>query len=263
MLNINFTTILFQFINFIVLVVILYFLLFKKIISGVQQRKEKLEEIEQAAIRNFEESEKAKIDLQKQIENAQTKIDGRIAQAKSELEVSRYQIIDATKAKAEKIIKQALESAEFEQNRSIENFNDELTTSIMEIVKQISYKHSSEVIHNSLVQQTNERIWELGKKEMDRVKTIRRSLKDREPALSVETAFPLSKEQQANIVRTFSALADKNVKLDVVLKKDLGSGVRIRLGDFIINNSLDALLDEIEKEASMEVNNLIEKHNEK
>ena len=132
-----------------------------------------------------------------------------------------------------------------------------------QIVKQISYKHSSEVIHNSLVQQTNKRIWELGKKEMDRVKTIRRSLKDREPALSVETAFPLSKEQQANIVRTFSALADKNVKLDVVLKKDLGSGVRIRLGDFIINNSLDALLDEIEKEASMEVNNLIEKHNEK
>jgi len=263
MLNINFTTILFQFINFIVLAIALYFLMFKKIFSRAQQRKEKLEEIEQTAIRNFEESEKARIDLQKQIENAQTLIDGRIAQAKSELEVSRYQIIDTTKAEAEKIIKQALKSAEIEQKRSIENFNDELTTSIMEIVKQILYKYSPEVIHNNLVQQTNERIWELGKKEMDRVETIRRSLKDREPALSVETAFPLSKEQQANIVRTFSALADKNVKLDTVLKKDLGSGVRIRLGDFIINNSLDALLDEIEKEASMEVNNLVEKHNGK
>ncbi len=263
MLNINFTTILFQFINFIVLAVTLYFLLFKKIFSRVQQRKEKLEEIEQATIRNFEESEKAKIDLQKQIENAQTQIDGRIAHAKSELEVSRYQIIDATKSEAEKIIKQALESAEFEQKRSIENYNDELTTSIMEIVKQILFKYSPEVIHNSLVQQTNERIWELGKKEMDRVETIRRSLIDREPALSVETAFPLSKEQQANIVRTFSALADKNVKLDTILKKDLGSGVRIRLGDFIINNSLDALLAKIEKEASREVNNLIEKHNGK
>lgn len=263
MLDINFTTILFQFINFIVLAVTLYFLMFKKIISGVQQRKDKLEEIEQATIRNFEESEKAKTDLQKQIENAQAKIDRRIAQAKSELEVSRYQIIDATKIDAEKIIKQALDSAEFEQKRSIENFHDELTTSIMEIVKQIFTNHSQEVIHNSLIQQTNKRIWELGKKEMDRVGTIRRSLKDREPALSVETAFPLSKEQQANIVRTFSALADKNVKIDTVLKKDLGSGVRIRLGDFIINNSLDALLDVIEKEASLEVNNLLDKYNGK
>ena len=263
MLDINFTTILFQFINFIVLAVTLYFLMFKKIISGVQQRKEKLEEIEQATIRNFEESEKAKTDLQKQIENAQAQIDRRIAQAKSELEVSRYQIIDATKIDAEKIIKQALESAEFEQKRSIENFHDELTTSIMEIVKQIFNNHSPDVIHNSLVQQTNKRIWELGKKEMDRVGTIRRSFKDREPALSVETAFPLSKEQQANIVRTFSALADKNVKIDTVLKKDLGSGVRIRLGDFIINNSLDALLDVIEKEASLEVNNLLDKYNGK
>jgi len=259
MININLTTILFQFINFIILVIILYFLLFKKLFSRVQQRKEKLDEIEKAAIQNYEESEKVKLDLQKQIGNAQTQIDKRIAQAKSELDVSRYQIIDATKVEAEKIIKQALESAELEQKRSIENFNDELTTSIMEIVKQIFYKYSPEVIHNNLVQQTNERIWKLGKKEMDRVENIRRSLKDREPILSVETAFPLSKEQQASIVRTFSALADKNVKLDTVLKKDLGSGVRIRLGDFIINNSIDALLDEIEKEASLEVNNLIKK----
>jgi len=263
MLDINLTTILFQFINFIILAVTLYFLMFKKIISGVQQRKEKLEEIEQATIRNFEESEKAKTNLQKQMENAQSQIDGRIAQAKSELEVSRYQIIDATKIDAEKIIKQAMNSADLEQKRSIENFHDELTSSITEIVKQIFNNHSPDVIHNSLVEQTNKRIWELGKKEMDRVETIRRSLKDREPALSVETAFPLSKEQQANIVRTFSALADKNVKIDTVLKKDLGAGVRIRLGDFIINNSLDALLNVIEKEASLEVNNLLEKYNRK
>ena len=44
MLNINFTTILFQFINFIILAVALYFLMFKKIFSRVQQRKEELEE---------------------------------------------------------------------------------------------------------------------------------------------------------------------------------------------------------------------------
>ena len=60
MLDINFTTILFQIINFVILAVTLYFLMFKKIISGVQQRKNKLEKIEQAAIRNFKESEKAK-----------------------------------------------------------------------------------------------------------------------------------------------------------------------------------------------------------
>lgn len=263
MLNINLTTILFQAINFIVLVIILYFLLFKKLLIKAHQRKENLKRIEQAAINNFKESEKEKLILQEQQENVQSQIDERIAQAKSELEASHNQTIEAIKAEAGKIIKQALESAESEQKRSIEKFNDELTTAVIEIVKQILYKYSPKVIHNSLVQQTNERIWELGKKEMGRVETIRRSLKDREPVLSVETAFPLSKEQQANIVRTFSALADKNIKLDTILQKELGSGVRIRLGDFIINNSFDALLDEIKKEASIEVNNLIVKRNKK
>jgi F-type H+-transporting ATPase subunit b len=259
MLDINLTTILFQFINFIVLAVVLYFLMFKNIFKRVQQRKQKFEEIEQAANRNLEAAEKMRADLEKQIENAQAQIDEKITRARSELEVNQFQIIDATKIKAEKIIKQAIETAELEQKRSMEEFNEEIASSVIEIVKQIFNKYSPKVIHNSLVQQTNERIWELGKKEMDRVETFRRSIKDRDPTLSVETAFPLSKEQQANIVRTFSALADKNVSLDTKLNKDLGSGVRIRLGDFIINNSLDALLDEIKKEATAETNKLADK----
>jgi len=92
---------------------------------------------------------------------------------------------------------------------------------------------------------------------MDRVETIRRSLKDREPTLSLESAFPLTKEQQANLIRTFSALADKNLKLDMSINKELGSGIRVRLGDFIINNSLDALLGDIEIQAKQEVANFI------
>ena len=259
MLDINITTILFQFINFIILAVVLYFLLFKKIFKRVQARKQKLDEIELKANMHLKEAEKMRIDLQKQITDAQVIIDKYISHAKSELEAIQFQIIDATKIKAEKIINHAIETAEFEQKRSMDEFNEEITTSIIEIVKQIFNKYSPEVIHNSLVQQTNERIWELGKKEMGRVETIRRSLKDREPALSVDTAFPLSKEQQANIVRTFSALADKNVRLEVFLKKDLGSGIRIRLGDFIINNSVDDLLDEIKNEAAFETNKLADK----
>jgi F-type H+-transporting ATPase subunit b len=259
MLDINLTTILFQFINFIILAILLYFLMFKNILKRAKQRKQEFEAIELAAKNNFDSVEKMRAELQTQIENAQAQIDEKITHAKSEMEVIQFQIIDATKIKAKKIIKQAIETAKLEQEQSMEEFNDEISSSIIEIVKQIFNKYSPELIHNSLVQQTNERIWELGKKEMGRVETIRRSLKGREIALSVESAYPLTKEQQTNIVRTFSALADKNVSLDSKLNKDLGSGVRIRLGDFIINNSLEALLEEIKKEAVDETNKLTSK----
>jgi len=263
MLNINLTTILFQLVNFAIIAVVLYFLLFKRVSAAVQQRKDHLASIEAETLENFAASEQAKAEMEKQIANAESLIEEKISQAKSELEVNRFQIIDTTKQEAERIIKEAVATAEGEQKRSLEKYNDDLTAAVVEIVKNLLHQYSPEVIHNSLIQQTNERIWELGKKEMDRVETIRRSLKDREPTLSLESAFPLSKEQQANLIRTFSALADKNLKLDMQISKKLGSGIRVRLGDFIINNSLDALLGDIEEQAKQEVATFIAGHKAK
>ncbi len=258
MLDINLTTILFQLVNFAIMAALLYFLLFKRVSAAVQERKEKLAAIEAQTMANLAASEQAKEEVENQIAHAQSLIDEKVSQAKSELEVNRFQIMDTTRQEAERIIKEAVTTAEVEQKRSLEKYNDDLTSAIIEIVKNLLHQYSPEVIHNSLVQQTNERIWELGKKEMDRVETIRRSLKDREPTLSLESAFPLSKEQQANLIRTFSALADKNLKLDMSINKELGSGIRIRLGDFIIDNSLDALLTDIELQARQEVTSFID-----
>lgn len=257
MLAINLTTILFQLANFAIIIVVLYFLLFKRVLENVKTRKDKLSALEAETQANLAASEQVKQELDKQIANAQSLIDEKVSQARSEMEVDRFQIIDATKREAGKIIRDAIETAEDEQKRSMDEFHNELTTSIIEIVKRLLHQYSPEVIHNSLVQQTNERIWELGKKEMERVETIRRSLKDREPTLFLESAFPLSKEQQANLIRTFSALADKNLKLDISINKELGSGIRVRLGDFIINNSLDALLGDIEEQAKQEVAHMV------
>jgi len=97
MLDINLTTILFQLANFAIMAVLLYFLLFKRVSAQVQQRKEKLAQVEAETIANLAASEQAKAEAEKQIANAQLLIDEKISQAKSELEVNRFQIIDTTR----------------------------------------------------------------------------------------------------------------------------------------------------------------------
>lgn len=257
MLDINLTTIMFQMANFAIMTALLYFLLFKRVSAQVRKRKEHLALIEAETRENFSAAEQARLEAEKQLASVQSQINERVSRAKSELEQNRLQIIDITHKEAEHIIKEAVETAEIEQMRSLEKYNDKLTTAIIEIVKNLLHQYSPEVIHNSLVQQTNERIWELGKKEMERVQAIRHSLHDREPILALESAFPLSKEQQANLIRTFSALADKNLHLDMSINKALASGIRVHLGDFIINNSLDALLHDIEQQAQQQVADFI------
>ncbi len=250
MLNINLSTIIFQIINFLVLFAALYFLLFKNIIKRAEKRKKELEEIKGKAVKNFEESQRLREEMERSVENIKNRIEEYISRAKSELEVDRFQIIEETKAQAEQIIQQARENARLAQVRAIEDFQEDIMDTIIEIVHEILTKSIPEGFHDKLVEQITGRVWELGRKEMRRVDTIRKSLQDRdEPEVFVITGKQLSKEQQANIVRTFSALADKNVTLNVEQDESLIAGVRIRLGDFIVDNTLSSKLKEIREGA--------------
>jgi hypothetical protein len=83
----------------------------------------------------------------------------------------------------------------------------------------------------------------MGQRDMQRVETIRRSLGERSPTVEVVTAKPLSSDQQAALVRTFSALADRNVGLHQQVDSDLYVGLRVRLGDVVTDHSIAGQLD--------------------
>lgn len=263
MLNFDLTTIIFQFVNFLILVIVLYFLLFKKLVQRSESRKKELEKLHQKTIQNYEESERLRSEMEDSLVNIKTKVDEYISKAKSELEVDRFQVLNDTKAEAEQILRRAKENVAFAQNQSSEKFHAELLDAMMEINLQILSKSTPDEIHDNLIKQINERVWELGKKEMRQVETIRKSLKDREPTVSVETAKPLTKKQLADLMRTFSALADKNVKLEIIDNKSLGSGARIRLGDFIVDNSYSSKFDEMKKDAAEELKKRMKELNTK
>ncbi len=249
MLEIDFVTILFQVANFVILAAALYFLLFKSMLKKAENRKKEAEAIRQETLENLEESKRVRATAEEYLNNVERKIDEYIDKAKSEIEINHQQILEETKAKADVIFKQRQDDAIRMQKKTIENFQKEILNTIQEISLQTLQFTTPDDIHHLLVQQMNERVWELGKNEMRRVETIRKSLADREPVLAVETAKALTKEEKAGIIRTFSALADKNVKLDLKTNESLVAGLRIRLGDFIVDHSLASKLQEISEKS--------------
>jgi F0F1-type ATP synthase delta subunit len=100
------------------------------------------------------------------------------------------------------------------------------------------------------VQQLSDRIWELGRSEMERVETFRRSLGDRTPTAYVTTARPLSPEQQGLLARTFTALADRHVNLELKTDPALAAGIRVRLGDTIVDHSIAGQLADLRESVS-------------
>ncbi len=256
MLDIDITTIIFQTINFLILVVVLYYLLFKKIIQRAEVRKRELEKIRNDMMNDLKEAERLKIDLELEINNIDTRIEEAFDQAKGKLEEIRNKVLDDVKEEAEQIFKQSRESVRMSQEQSIEDLHAEIIQSALTLSKNLLQKITTDEMHNLFIKEINDRVLELGRKEMSRIETIRKSLTDREPILFIQTARPLQKDQQAGIIRTFSALADRNVKLDIKQNDELICGLRIRLGDYIIDNSLLSKLEEIGESTASDWNNI-------
>jgi F-type H+-transporting ATPase subunit b len=102
-----------------------------------------------------------------------------------------------------------------------------------------------EQVHHSLVEQLTDRIWEMGRKEMEQVETLRRSLGDRPSTVYITSARDLSKEEQRELVRTFSAVADRNMSVDLEVDPALAAGLRVRIGDMVVDNSLAKQVSEL------------------
>jgi F-type H+-transporting ATPase subunit b len=258
MLKIDFVTILFQIINFLVLAVALYFLLFRRMIKSAEKRNREVEAARQETIKNLEESKRQRAEADQYFNEISQRVDEYIENAKRDIEQNRLAVVETTKAQVEEIYMQRKEDTIRTQKRTIEKFRQEILATIMDVSQQTLQLTAPEEIHHLLIKQMNERVWDLGKSEMRRVNTIRKSLADREPVLEIHTAQPLSKEEKTQIIRTFSALADKNVKLDLKITPELISGLRVRLGDFIVDNSLSTKLQEISESTLQQLSEKLE-----
>ena len=64
------------------------------------------------------------------------------------------------------------------------------------------------------------------------------------------------------LINTFNALADKEVDLEVAVKPELVSGIRARVGDIVLDNTIYAHLDSLRDEIGQKLETLAKPENE-
>lgn len=248
MLDINLVSILAEIINFLVLAVALYFILFKPIVKRMDENAKK----RAALLTSAEEKESQAQEILSQIEerlgNIDKEIDVHLEKAQEQMQAESDVLLQATQIEAEKILHDAEKEAFKLQQQEIEEFHQELVDTIVEISRQALSRTTPPVVHDNLVDELIEKIWDLGKNDMRQVKTVRDSLAERIPIVHVASAKTLTPEQQRSLIRTFSALADRNVNMEIDIDPDLISGVRVRIGDLIVENTLAMELVEIKSD---------------
>lgn len=245
MLDIDPVTILAQIINFLVLAVALYFLLFKPMVKRINDRAQKKEQmLVEAQQKNKEAQEKISI-IEERLSRIDTEIETRLQHAYQQAQAERESLLKATQKEAEKILTEAENEASKRQQHEMEELQEKLVDTILDISGQILNRTTPEVVHANLVEDLTKEIWDLGKSDMRQVRTIRDSLSERTPTVHVTSAKELSPDQQRSLVRTFSALADSNVNMEIEVNPSLISGIRVRIGDLVVENTLAMALNEL------------------
>jgi hypothetical protein len=112
-------------------------------------------------------------------------------------------------------------------------------------------------VHDLLVRQLSERIWELGRSDIERVEAFRNSLGEREPTAHITTAKSMTLDQQGLLARTFTALADRHVDMEVQVDQGLVAGIRVRIGDIIVDSSIAGQMEELRDRALEALNEQI------
>lgn len=245
----NLTTTLFMIINFLITAYVLGRFVFRPLMAQAQERTARREELLEEAREERQETAALREEWESRVSQAEEQAASIVEEAQEDAERERKAVLQEAEEEVERILAEAYTDAARVRQQAVEEFHREMLDAILDISGMVIRQVAPEEVHRSLVQQLSDRIWEMGRSEMERVESLRRSLGERTPTAHVMTARSLSQELRSTLARTFTALADRNVNLDIEVDPDLVAGARVRLGDLVVDNSIAGELHALEGDA--------------
>ena len=253
MLEIDLATVLWQILNFLVLTAVLGRLLFKPALRHMRERAAQVEQSMDEAKKAQAESEALRTLLSQRLGSAQEEADRILREAREQAEEQAWGIMRQAEVEAQAIKAEAESEARQERAKSIADSFDEVLSTIIDLASSTLKKAATQPVHDDLVNVFNSQIWKLGQTDRERVDAYRAMMAERQPLARVFTPLPLSEEQQRTLTDTLSALINRPVTLAVEVDPDLIAGMKVRLGDSIVDYSLQHQLSELHSDLKGEL----------
>jgi len=253
MLEIDLATVLWQIFNFLVLAVALGKLLFQPALRHMRERAAQVEQSMHEAGKAQSEAEALRAILSKRLSSAQEEADRILRNAREEAEQQAEGLLRKAEAEGRAMLAEAASQARQERAHSIAESFDDILDTVIDLASSTLKKTATQPVHDDLVSVFNSSIWRLGQTDRERVETYRTMMAERQPLARVFTPVALSEEQQRTLTDTLSALINRPVTLAIEVDPDLIAGVKVRLGDTIIDHSLRHHLAEIHTDLKHEL----------
>lgn len=262
MLDLDLGTIIWEIINFLVLTIVLYFLVFKPMTKRAEERATEKAATRAALLADRETAALRLAELDERLLNLDEEIQ-QITDAAYEIsQIQQRDLLEATREEANQIMMEAVNEARKEQEVDIKRSQMDLVETVIKISKETLSQVTPPKVHDELIEELTRSIWNMGKTDMRMVQGLRDSLADRIPTVEVVVPRELSTEQEMKLVSTFNALADKEVDLEINIQPELVAGIKARIGDIVLDNSVGTHLNSLRDEINLKLETVAEPEDE-
>lgn len=262
MLDLKASTIIWQIVNFLVIVVVLYFLVFKPMTKQAEARA--LERATKKAALDHDvalAAEKLQ-EVETRLSNLDQEIQTITNEAYASSQALQNDLLEATRQEADLIMQNVVHEAHQEQAISIKKNQGELVNSVLRISNKTLKSVTPRAVHENLLEEFNQSIWNMGKTDMRMVQNIRDALVSRSATIDISVPFEPTAQEHGKLLNTFFAFADKEVDLNVIVDPNLIAGIKVHIGDIVLDNSLAAQLEALRDEVSQSLETLTTEQND-
>lgn len=246
-LGINVPFILSQIVNFLILFAVLYFLLWKRVLNMLEQRRQRIAQGLADAEQARRDRERAEAEYRQRIEQAEREREAILAKATEEGEQARETILAEARAEAEQII--AAARAEAERDRQ------ELLAELRSQVASLAIAVSNRIIGETLDERRQRRLID---EFFSGIRAGRVVVLDEEELAwakrsgaikaQVTSALPLTEEEQRIVAESLAVqLGEPPSELEFSVNPAILGGLVLKVGDRLIDGSVAGRLASLQE----------------
>jgi F-type H+-transporting ATPase subunit b len=237
-------TVIAQIVNFLVLVVLLKFLLYDRIVRVMDERQQKIAS-------RLEEAKKKKAEAEKEAESYRQKnreLDEKRAdmhkQAKSDADQHRDELMQEAREEVQQQKAQWHQAIEQEKAGLVEQLRQQTARQVCEISRRALADLADVQMQEQVLDVFLRRVQELEKEERERLTDM---LERSDEEVAVHTSFEVDDQRQRAIAKAVQKLIGKDREVEFKRDRGLVCGIELRCGGRALGWSVAGYLDSLER----------------
>ncbi|HDP99704.1 MAG TPA: F0F1 ATP synthase subunit B [bacterium] len=246
-MQIDWFTFIAQIVNFLIILALLKYFLYDRIVNAMDKREQKITDQLQQAEDSRKQAEQEEENFKTKSQELEKQRDEIINQAKEDAEAEHKKLIKKAKTEIEQQQAQWRKSLQQEQNNFFQNLRQKMGQQIGTLSRQILHDLADDDLEDRMIKVFIKRLHGLNEDERNDIASL---TKNSEQTIIVRSSFEIVKKARQEIKEAFAEFVENKLDLKFETSSDLICGIEMIANGQKLAWSVDGYLDNLEQEIS-------------